>query len=734
MAGFFDSLGGGLSGLADPSGQSVGGIPLPLLGVLQGLGEAAEPSRTPVSTASVFGKMAAGLMQGQQAAQQAQMTGADIALKKMQLARYEAQRKLLGDDAFGAPAAAGPTTDASGATTPADTTTPAAGATPATTVATATPAPATTTPAATDATTPDASAAPTGTWDRSTAVDFFNNHVAGWEGSKLVTDSNGHPVKYGINGKYYGDANIPNMTQDKAANIFADIYANKVPAGSSVPLAMAYSDTAFMSGQKFADKLLAASGGDPEKFLQGRQAHLDALAADPSGKWTKYAKTWTDRTNQLRDAMGLGGAPAAAATDATAGGGTPPAGGAAAPAGGAAADTGPATNSAGMPIPKPGQSLQEYVRALPLYKRQALAMMDPDTMMSQLIKDMNAPRELTGADRDRWLAAHKDMNPHDTYMYDPSTGQVTVGLKSGLKSKQEEQQAIDEATAAAEARAGGPLAAFIQSMGGADNVKEYIHKLATYQLPFNASVGGSRGGAAAISAYLMQGVLAENPNYRPDLQKMIDQTIQGYGPTGKLGGTMTAKNAALNHMDMLLAAWQEFKDHGKTEAFNRISNQIQTQFGSSALPAKLDLLGTFVSNEIVKAIQQTSGEAERTSMKAQLDPARATGIVTEVARTAQGLLAGQLRAQEDGFVGAVRDAMPEAQARQFFREHYLGQHARDLLNSGAGEGTTATPAAATVPPPQTPRQKMLPHPKTPADAAKIHGAYIDGNGFERVNP
>lgn len=81
MAGFFD--------LSDPESA------LPLLGLLQGLGNASMPSRTPVPFGSVIGQAAQGYMGGQQQALQQRGAQQDISLKQAQLDRLKAWNDML---------------------------------------------------------------------------------------------------------------------------------------------------------------------------------------------------------------------------------------------------------------------------------------------------------------------------------------------------------------------------------------------------------------------------------------------------------------------------------------------------------------------------------------------------------------------------------------------------------------------------------------------------------------
>jgi len=139
------------------------------------------------------------------------------------------------------------------------------------------------------------------------ARKFFTDFVAPHEGSGLVTDTNGAPVKYGINQAYWPGENVKGMTADRAGQIFNKSYfQNTAAANLPAPLAAAYSDTAFMAGQKAADSILQNSGGDVNKFLQGRQTYLNNLIASNPAKYGPYAKAWEQRTSDLQNYISNG--------------------------------------------------------------------------------------------------------------------------------------------------------------------------------------------------------------------------------------------------------------------------------------------------------------------------------------------------------------------------------------------------------------------------------------------
>lgn len=129
---------------------------------------------------------------------------------------------------------------------------------------------------------------------------FFNDFTVRWEGDDLVTDSNGAKVKYGINAEFNPGVDVPGLTKGKAAEIFTDRYYKRSGADKLPPaLAAVHVDTFYLNESK-AQEILRESGGDPRRYLELRQDFLDELAEKNPGKYGKYQKGWTNRTNALR--------------------------------------------------------------------------------------------------------------------------------------------------------------------------------------------------------------------------------------------------------------------------------------------------------------------------------------------------------------------------------------------------------------------------------------------------
>lgn len=166
---------------------------------------------------------------------------------------------------------------------------------------------------------PGTGAPPTGQWS-----DFDQRFLAPHEGGYTASDGNGAPANFGINSKANPDVNVAALTPQTAQQILHDRYwvpsgADKLPPG----LAEIQGDTAINMGVGAAQKLLAASGGDPQKYLDLREQRYRAIAAaDPS----KVASlpTWLQRNADLRAYVsGTAGHPGAASATEIASNDTP---------------------------------------------------------------------------------------------------------------------------------------------------------------------------------------------------------------------------------------------------------------------------------------------------------------------------------------------------------------------------------------------------------------------------
>ena len=131
------------------------------------------------------------------------------------------------------------------------------------------------------------------------------NRTLQFEGGLNPRDTNGTPSKFGINQAANPDVYDSVKTPSDASQVYYNRYWKPLGADQMDPnLAHVAFDTAVISGVGQAKKLLARSGGDPEKLLQLRQEFQDGLIAQNPEKYGKYENQWNKRVNQLRTDIG----------------------------------------------------------------------------------------------------------------------------------------------------------------------------------------------------------------------------------------------------------------------------------------------------------------------------------------------------------------------------------------------------------------------------------------------
>jgi hypothetical protein len=119
------------------------------------------------------------------------------------------------------------------------------------------------------------------------------------EGGYAPRDANGAPVNFGINQAAHPEVDVRNLTEDQAKGIFTREYfqksgADKLPGS----LGVMHADT-FYINPKRAQQFLQDSGGDPQKYLQLRQAWQDNLVRSNPKKYGRYADAWDSRNKDL---------------------------------------------------------------------------------------------------------------------------------------------------------------------------------------------------------------------------------------------------------------------------------------------------------------------------------------------------------------------------------------------------------------------------------------------------
>jgi hypothetical protein len=246
MPGFFD--------LSDPQSS------LPLLGLLQGLGQAAAPSRTPVPFGEVIGQAAQGYMGGQQAAQQAASNALDMKIKNLTLEDRKSSadwvKNFLAGQSQPISTPPAPTTTAGG---PSD---------------------------------------PNAVFD-----DYYTNHLLPHEGTAFTHDPDtGVPSKFGINQAANPGVDVKSLTADQAKDITKNRYwigsGSASLAATNPQLAAVNMEAAFAMGPGAAKKLLDMSGGDPQKYLALLKSHYQAIAQANPAK-AMFLSNWMKRTDDL---------------------------------------------------------------------------------------------------------------------------------------------------------------------------------------------------------------------------------------------------------------------------------------------------------------------------------------------------------------------------------------------------------------------------------------------------
>ena len=122
----------------------------------------------------------------------------------------------------------------------------------------------------------------------------------GQEGGLNPSDTNNTPTNFGINQAANPDVNVQALTPQTAAPIYKQRYWDAI-GGDQLPpqlQKMAF-DTAVMSGPQIAKAMLQASGGDPQRFMQLRQAFQSKLLQAEPDKYGKYAAAWAERNKAL---------------------------------------------------------------------------------------------------------------------------------------------------------------------------------------------------------------------------------------------------------------------------------------------------------------------------------------------------------------------------------------------------------------------------------------------------
>lgn len=118
--------------------------------------------------------------------------------------------------------------------------------------------------------------------------NFYKNWLAPAEGGYVANDGgSGAPANFGINQGANPDIDVANLTPERAAQLMHDRYW--VPSGADQmqdpALQAIHADTAVNMGVGAAQKLLQASGGDPQRYLALREQRYRQIGGPNLDGW-----------------------------------------------------------------------------------------------------------------------------------------------------------------------------------------------------------------------------------------------------------------------------------------------------------------------------------------------------------------------------------------------------------------------------------------------------------------
>jgi len=131
---------------------------------------------------------------------------------------------------------------------------------------------------------------------------FYGSYLAKAEGGAAADGS-----KFGVDPKANPDVDTSTLTQTGAAKLLHDRYW--IPSGAdniaNPALQAIHADTAVNMGVDTARSMLAASGGDPAKYMQLRDTRYRSIAANNPDK-AQYLPGWMNRNTNLANYAGIG--------------------------------------------------------------------------------------------------------------------------------------------------------------------------------------------------------------------------------------------------------------------------------------------------------------------------------------------------------------------------------------------------------------------------------------------
>jgi len=197
--------------------------------------------------------------------------------------------------------------------------------------------------------------------------------------------------------------------------------------------------------------------------------------------------------------------------------------------------------------------------------------------------------------------------------------------------------------------AGSPLPAEAWSKNGEDFInylppdeRNFIKGVADYTIdPKTLSTrGGSREDA-------MKKALQYDPDFDQKNYNTRYQAIQRF-TTGKQGDTVRSLNVAVEHLGTLKeltdALPSATNPAGNVQALNRINNYLQTQFGQPAV-TNFNTGKQIIADEVLKAVLGTGAgsQEDRLQLQAQFNAANSPAQLAGAIRTAEKLMAGQVK-------------------------------------------------------------------------------------------
>jgi hypothetical protein len=136
-------------------------------------------------------------------------------------------------------------------------------------------------------------------------LSFIINNLEG--GSKLVTDINGAPVKYGVNQAYY-PGSVANLTESQAKAWYEKHYSldGFVSPSASDAFKLVAQDALIQHGaDNHTRSMINRADGDPDKLLEIREQYIKELAKDNPAKYNPIMKGLMNRYAKLANQVDL---------------------------------------------------------------------------------------------------------------------------------------------------------------------------------------------------------------------------------------------------------------------------------------------------------------------------------------------------------------------------------------------------------------------------------------------